>query len=127
MRAVAKHFALTAAMLLAAVRQAAFASITYDVQLDQSLFGHVNQNNVPARGPGSPGSMSCAPTAVANSMQYLQNAFPTNYGANTLIPSGHTAQDVAIDLANNWMNTTNSMGTSGESAIEGKRQYMESA
>jgi hypothetical protein len=116
---------LLAVTLLAAVTAPAWAT-QFDAQLDQGLFGHVNQNNVPAQGPGVPGSNSCGPTAVANSFQYLQNNFSTVYGPNTIIPAGMTAQDVAINLANNWMNTSNSIGTSAENLIAGKRNYLES-
>ena len=69
MRRILKCCALAAASVIAIDASFGLAATTYDVQLDQSLFGHANQNNVPARGPGVPGSMSCAPTAVANSFQ----------------------------------------------------------
>ncbi len=77
-------YAFSAAVLLlafAAVPQPASAK-EIKVELDASLFGHLNQadTNCP--------QVNCGPTAAANSFLYLQQRYPDIYsGANTLVPT----------------------------------------
>jgi hypothetical protein len=96
----------------------------FDVQLNQALFGHVDQANVPASN-GASGVNSCVPTATANSFQYLQSQFGSVYGANTIIPAGKVAQDVAIDLSKNYMSTDATNGTLDSNWLNGKKNYLE--
>ena len=105
------------------------ASTTYDVQLDQTKFGHIDQANVPAAA-GDNGSNSCVPTATMNSFQFLNTAYPQVYGTNgtkpTLMGTSATWTDAAINLAQGFMNTDPATGTSDASWIQGKVEYLES-
>lgn len=56
------------------------ASIIYDVQLPQALYGNLDQRHVPGIG-----NIACAPTSCINSFVYLQNAYPGTYD-NLLVP-----------------------------------------
>jgi hypothetical protein len=117
-------------LVLAAARWSGAAPPpTYDVQLDQSKFGHIDQANVPA-GPGDNGSNSCVPTATMNSFQYLNTAFPTIYGMNagkpTIMGTSATWTDAAINLAHKFMNTDPASGTTDNNWIMGKVEYLES-
>ncbi len=121
-----KSYGLVAVVFaLLSLASESLATVVYDAQLDAGNFGNVSQYVVPAQGPGSAGANSCVPTSVANGIQYLQNVYSNVYGVDTIIPANKNTKDVAIDLANNWMNTTNASGTSGTSWIDDKYRYLE--
>lgn len=74
-----------AAVLLSAPSARA---ITYDVSLDWTLYGDLNQNTIPVIG-----SMACGPTSVTNSFVYMQNSYPGVY-AHDLVPDLHLTPDI---------------------------------
>jgi hypothetical protein len=102
------------------------AAITYDIDLDpdNSLYGHLDQNDVLAGGVG--GQNSCAPTATMNSFIYLQNRFSSVYGTNDELMGPHDEWvDAAIDLADNFMKTDPVKGTKDANWINGKYDWLE--
>ncbi len=116
--------AVLAAGAFFGVQQGVVSAIIFNKAIPTGLYGNVNQANVPVGRVAGPNS--CVPTAVANSLQYLQTQFPGAYsGATSLIPAGKTAQDVAINLADNYMSTSNTDGTSGTNWINGAYNYMQ--
>jgi hypothetical protein len=62
---VALSFFGAAILLFAPVAHA----ITYDVSLDWTLYGDLNQRTIP-----DIGDMACGPTSAVNSFVYLQNS-----------------------------------------------------
>ncbi len=107
-----------------AVQQGVASATVYNKAIPTGLYGNVDQANVPVGGVRGPNS--CGPTAVANSLQYLQTQFPGVYsGATSLIPAGKTAQDVAINLADNYMSTSNDTGTTWTNFVDGAYNYMQ--
>jgi hypothetical protein len=98
----------------------AWAATVYNVQVDTSIYGRENQNNVGAP-PGGGGANSCVPTSVANGFQYLQTRFPA-YN-NALVPG--TLVETGSNLAYNYLSTSSDTGTTGTNWIDGKRDYLE--
>jgi hypothetical protein len=102
----------------------------FTVQLDESLFGHLNQADV----TGCPPAVACGPTAAANSFGWLQQRYPTVYGMR-LVPDINTSGTLdSPDLAAvantlsgpNLMNCSEcSGGTFIDEFIYGKTAYIE--
>ncbi len=109
-----------AALVVLAASGNAWATIVYDASIDQALYGHIDQANVPLN-PGGGGQNSCVPTAVMNSFIYLQNRFPSLYGTTL---TGANATTAASDLGNNYMGSTSTNGTSANGWIDGKIRYV---
>jgi len=81
-----KRFLLVLLCCCVAVFWAFSAQATiWSASNDSSLYGKANQLNVT---PAELGYMSCGPTSAANSLLYLQQAFPTAYGTN-LVPDSN--------------------------------------
>jgi hypothetical protein len=109
----------------------------YDVQTDVNLYGTLAQTDLSVMPPAIR-NFACVPTAVANSLAYLQNKFPGTYDTS-LIPD--TNQNGVIDVpeigavatalaSNPYMNTKNTInggGTWYDMGIYGKHKYMEEA
>lgn len=114
---------------------------TFSLELNTNgmMYGNppVDQSNVPAaNGPG--GANSCAPTATANSLAYLTNAFPGTYGTKLLQdkssvsgaanPQPNTTAGwttIATQIASaNYMNTDENNGTSVANWIAGTMSYI---
>jgi len=125
-----------AAVVLMAGLATPAAALVYDVQLTTTLFGDLDQNDVPVIG-----ACACGPTAAVNSFVYLQNAYPGIYG-NSLVPVGaaqgvdhngdafvDSYDDMAAVAATlgglNYMNTKCPGGTWDDMFIYGKQKYVE--
>lgn len=136
------------------VSEAAATPIKYDVVLDETLFGNLDQGDLPGcNGPDSVpndlGRYACGPTAAVNSFVFLQNKFPNIYKkslvpeldrtkpANDLNGDGKVDEtDDMIAVGNTlasaqFMNTccdpnSNVRGTFRYSFISGKQKYIES-
>lgn len=89
---------------LSAFAAAAAASVHADAIVakysnDDTLFGHLNQRTLPQ----PLGDFACGPVALANSLAYLQRAFPNHYvdaqGNRTLIPDTEVPPNMMIDPA----------------------------
>jgi hypothetical protein len=91
----------------------------YDIDKDpdNSLYGNLNQNTLPA----PLGPVACGPVAVTNSYRYLENKYPGVYGNN--LTNNNLAQ-TATNLAT-LMNTIAFGGTFWDDLIWYKRQYIE--
>jgi hypothetical protein len=129
------RFSLAVALMLGLVLPALGQSNVYDVQTQVNLYGWLAQNDPSVQPPGIQ-NFACVPTAVSNSLVYLQKMYPGTYGTS-LIPD--TNQSGAIDTAeigavastlasNLYMNTKNSInggGTWYDMGIYGKHKYLE--
>lgn len=136
-----KAFRLTVAVcILASIAPAANAD---PFRFDNTVYGSYGNpsvdvsNVIPATNPQN-GTNTCAPTATANGMAYLTNAFPLIFKTNLLQNkpseggaanpqsnnnSGWTA--IANQLAsNNYMKTDGGLGTSQENWITGAEAYI---
>lgn len=127
-RGVAAVLVLSLAAMWGSTAQAAL----YSVQLDQSLYGNLNQNDLPGIG-----SMACGPCSVTNSLVYLENRYPDVYD-NKLVPvqandlNGDglvTRYDdmmaVATKLAGVQYMNQGANGTFWDMLIYGKEKYIE--
>jgi hypothetical protein len=104
-------------------------AITYDVSLDWTLYGDLNQNTIPVIG-----SMACGPTSVVNSFVYLQNSYPEIYG-DSLVPDLHGTPGIyeneelvavaEVLVSSSYMDTTLTGGTDPDWLIHGKQRYIE--
>ena len=74
----------------------------YSAELDVSLFGYLNQNDIPTIG-----GFASAPAASVNAYVYLQNLYPNTYGTS-----------LAGTTYNQWIQTAERLATS---------QYMDTA
>lgn len=100
---------------------------TWTIQKDVSLYGNLNQNDIP-----DIGSMACGPTAAVNSFVYLENQYSDIYGHNLIRDWNQdgvyqdtedlisTAQILAA-----LMQTNNDVGTYADYFIYGKWAYIE--
>lgn len=101
-------------------------AVVYSYQLDLTKYGRENQTNVSM--PHSVtnvlggGANSCVPTSIANSHNYLQQAFPATYGTS-LVPT--TVNAAAIDIGRNFTSTKSDIGTTGANWISGRQAYVE--
>jgi MYXO-CTERM domain-containing protein len=104
-------------------------AITYDVSLDWTLYGDLNQNTIPVIG-----GVACGPTSAVNSFVYLQNSYPEVYG-HSLVPdlngtpniyeNGELVAVAEILAGSSYMNLTLDFGTWGDMFIYGKEKYIE--
>ena len=78
--------------------------------LNSALFGHIVQ----------PDKNSCSPTAVLNSMVFLQNRYPNIYGMNLVGPAPRDVFTAENELSSDMKTTT---GTTITNFIYGKQQY----
>ncbi len=76
---------LFAFLVSLALGVAAAEAVEMQVQLDNNLFGNLNQNDVAACKDAQGNSFSCGAVATANSLAFLQRQYPGIYG-NNLIP-----------------------------------------
>jgi len=119
-------FAAVVAMLCA---QQSGEATTYHIEKDYTLYGNLDQDDIPVIG-----ACACGPTAAVNSFVYLENAYPWAYN-RWLIPDTNPANglrdyqeliDVATILGGaNYMNTKNPGGTWDDMFIYGKWRYIE--
>jgi hypothetical protein len=103
--------------------------ITYDVSLDPTLYGYLNQRIIP-----DIGDSSCGPTSAVNSFVYLQNSFPEIY-RHALVPDLNGTPDIyendeliavaEILISSSYMNTTSAGGTYADMLMYGKEKYIE--
>jgi len=123
------------AVMVLAVSQAQGLLYSIDKDPNHTLYGNLNQNNIP-----NGGQYMCGPTAAVNSFMYLQRQYP-GYFNSSLIGDANcdgtpdTYQDMiatAQTLAGaNYMNTkvnlagAGSTGTWDDMFIYGKYAYME--
>jgi PEP-CTERM motif len=105
----------------------------FDIEKDWTLFGNLNQNDVPGIGP-----VACGPAAAVNSFVYLENQYGGIYD-NSLTPVQNSDLDgdsdvdayddmiaAAMSLASpTYMNTQQPSGTWHDYFIWGKHQYIE--
>lgn len=126
--------AFVCALLLAG---AGHALTIYDIQLDDTMFGHLDQDDTEAC--GGAGGLACGPTAAVNSFVWLQNQYPDIYD-NSLILSATQDHDgdLVIDEYDDWIETANALGdaqymdctvcqggTSISNFISGKQAWIE--
>ncbi|MHC4693303.1 MAG: PEP-CTERM sorting domain-containing protein [Planctomycetota bacterium] len=129
-------FLVTAIVLLF---QSHASAALYDIAITTN-YGNLNQNDIP-----NGGQYMCGPTAVVNSLAYLQNQYPGVYSSGSLIPSQFNDLDgsgivdvyddmiaVAQTLAGpGYMNTKTNLpgggtkGTWADMLIYGKHLYVE--
>jgi hypothetical protein len=95
------------------------ATIRWNVSKDESLYGHLNQNNVPGWG-----SYACGPTSVVNSFVYLQNAYEAIYD-NKLVPGGDLISVVETLGLDAYMKTKTDETTYVDRLAYGKHKYIE--
>ena len=110
------------------------AQTIYEWWKDTTLYGNLDQHDVPVIGP-----QACGPTSAVNSFVYLQNAYPGIYG-NSLVPAVGTTDvnadgatdfyDAMIETATvlgsaGYMNTGAATGTLWDNLLYGKHKYME--
>jgi hypothetical protein len=117
---------LGAAILLSA---ASARAITYDVSLDWTLYGDLNQRTIP-----DSGDYACGPTSVVNSFVYLQSSYPEIY-AHSLVPDLYGTPDIyesdemiavaEILIGSDYMDTKLPDGSFGDMLIYGKEKYLE--
>jgi hypothetical protein len=107
----------------------------YHIDLNQNLYGNLDQQDI----PGSAGGSHCGPAAAVNSFVYLQNAYPGVYNTFLVPPQGTDHDndgdvdsydhmiDAALTLGSpTYMNTKPMpLGTSHEDFIWGKQTYIE--
>jgi hypothetical protein len=136
-------FGAVATALLAWFATPAFAGPIRSVSLDHTMFGDLNQNDVPSCKDDEDTSFSCGPTAAVNSFVWLQNRYPHIYDSK-LVPDldPNPANDldgdgdvdfydamiaVAEELStSDYMNCTACQGgTSIDNFIEGKMAWIE--
>jgi hypothetical protein len=127
------RFSLAVALMLGLTLPA--LGTLYDVQTQLNLYGYLNQND-PSVQPVAIDPFACVPTAVANSLAYLQNKYPGTYGTS-LIPDTNNGGSIDISeigavastLAGaGYMNTKTTIGSGGtwyDMGIYGKYKYME--
>jgi len=108
---------------------------SYDVQTQLNLYGYLAQNDVSVQ-PAEIQNYACVPTAVANSLVYLQNKYPGAYGTS-LVPDvnlsgtldnpdiGAVASKLATNAYMNTKSTINGGGTWYDMGIYGKQKYIE--
>jgi hypothetical protein len=123
---------LSAAVLLWGVSLPASGAV-YNVQNDQSLYGHLSQFD-PSVTPAGIRSVACVPTATANSFVYLENQYSSLYGRSLVPDNNPNGQHdlaeiggVASTLAGaSYMNTkADNDGTYQDMGIYGMWKYME--
>lgn len=96
------------------------AATLYKVELDQSLFGSLDQGNTDCS------HVSCGPTAAVNSFVFLQNQYEHIYGKN-LVPNDNLEATANELLSNDFMDTDCfNLGTLFDDFIFGKRKWIES-
>ena len=94
---------LAAALLLPAVARAAL----YDVYLPLESYGWLSQQDVPEFG-----MWACGPTAVTNSMVYLQNEYSGVYGSNLVPPQTEDLDgDGSVDFYDDMIATVTTLGS----------------
>ena len=99
---------------------------TFGTQNDTTLYGHLNQHDVPGFGIGD-ANFGCAPTATVNSMVFLQNRFPGVYGSK-LVPDGSKAGLISVAQtlgSSQYMKTVDNSATYIDDWMWGKHQYIE--
>ncbi len=97
---------LASAVLLAS---AGHALTIYDIQLDQTMFGHLDQDDTSAC--GGQGQVACGPTAAVNSLVWLQNQYPDIYDNSLILGATEDLNgDEVIDEYDDWIATANALG-----------------
>jgi len=106
--------------ILGAVAQ---AGTSYVVDEGASLFGHLNQSQVP-----DCGEFACGPTAAVNSFVFLENKYPNVYKNFSLTGGGITEanlKDTAKKLVHLMGCTVCDKGTKEEGMLSGKRAWFQ--
>ena len=81
-------------------------------------FGHANQDKTKS------GPVGCGPTAAANGLQYLQNAYSPMYsGSHSLVPGGDVT--AAANQLTDDMHTSENSGTTIEYFVKGLTDYLQ--
>jgi hypothetical protein len=121
-----EHMSLVLSFAIVLVSTTATGSVYADIVStteDAAKFGHLDQ------GATTCPAMGCGATAAVNSFVYLQNAFPDVF-TTPLVPKAGTTltQDDMVKVANDLAQRmgTGPSGTSIESFILGKMDYIES-
>jgi len=118
----------SAVILLSAFKAQANNFNVYNVYHDWTLYGNLNQNDIPGVG-----NIACGPTAAVNSFVYLENMYPKVYD-HKLIPDFnnnniyHDTPDlvaVAQTLASPAYMNMGPGGTYADNFIYGKWKYIE--
>jgi hypothetical protein len=117
---------VTALWIGSALLQTPLSAAVLSASIDPSMYGDLDQDNVPAMG-----DCACGPTSVVNSFVYLQNEAPNVYGnGQGLVPYAGLAPTQAEQAAvattlqgAGYMDATG--GTYIEDFIFGKVKYLE--
>jgi hypothetical protein len=127
---MAYHKTLAVMLTLAAAAYLPVTLTANSIQLDSTQFGHLDQANVTDCNNGGGGiNSACGPTAVVNSLVFLQNTYQTIYGTS-LVPhtAGNTAiQDqTAVGQTLACYQSCGENGTTIDEFINGKEAYINS-
>jgi hypothetical protein len=136
---LSRVFAALAAGGVSLLAASAAMATVYSVSLDHTMFGNLDQNDVPACKDEEGNSFACGPTAAVNSFVWLQNRYPHVYDSK-LIPEQDLDLNedgevnfydhmiaVAIELSKpEYMDCAACQGgTAISTFISGKQQYIE--
>ena len=113
-------------------------AVVFSAQENAAYFGNLNQNDLSYSYPAI-AAMACGPTAATNSLVYLENAFPSNYGNHLIASAGHDLDgdgsyttyddwiytDGGVVASASYMNTTSDYGTYFAGFAWGLHQYVE--
>lgn len=97
-------------------------SVIYDIQKELTQYGNLKQSDLQNDLPNIY-DVACGPVAVTNSLRYLENHYPGDYG--TGLTNGNLVQ-TAVTLAG-LMKTAQPHGTYADDLIWFKRKYIEQA
>ena len=122
--------ALAALWIGSSLLNAPVSAAMFSASIDPTLYGNLDQANVP-----NIGGCACGPTSLVNSLVYLQQEAPSLYGDGTALvpydddgmpPTQADMAAVATILAGaGYMDTANNGGTFIEDFIFGKTKYIE--
>jgi hypothetical protein len=97
-------------------------AVTYNVTIPSNQYGNLNQHDMHVYP-----TMACGPASSANSLDYLQNAFPDIYGTSLVPTPGYNGLITVGDtLAGpSYMQTDSVNGTWHDNLIVGMKNYIE--
>ena len=116
---------LAALLLLTAP---AFPYPSYSALENTAEFGNLSQTNANLPQPDF-NKAGCGPTALANSLLYLQNAHPGIYGTSLVLDPNNLAATAKMLVGNpigtNYLNWTSTDGVYWNDYFKGTRNYIE--